>query len=225
MTRARTLVISTAILATAGMVMAPAAYASITNPANNPHRIVVQGDDGNTYVDGQDTLPGYDDIECTFIPGAWFDFDNNRVYYADGQSIPWTEWDRIAGYDKWLKAKQASQQSSTSSSSTSSSSSSSSTKSSSGSTDETSVTEVAAAEDPVASPSASASPEPSPSAEPSVEPSPSAEPVDDVSAAGPADVADASGAGRIVLIGLFVLGVITFLAYEIVRRRGGRTVA
>ena len=78
---------------------------AVTNPADNPRPITVKGDDGKTYTDGQDTLPGFDDEECTYIPGAYFDFDNNRVYYADGQSIPWTEWDRTAGYQDWLKKK------------------------------------------------------------------------------------------------------------------------
>mgnify|MGYP000328911735 FL=1 len=75
---------------------------AVTNPADNPAPITVQGDDGNTYHDGEDTLPGYDDEECTYIPGAWFDFANNRVHYADGQSIAWTEWDRASGYREWL---------------------------------------------------------------------------------------------------------------------------
>ena len=52
--------------------------ADVTNPADNPHKITVKGDDGQTYVDGQDTLPGYDDEECTYIPGAWFDCDNSK---------------------------------------------------------------------------------------------------------------------------------------------------
>lgn len=86
------------------VLLAPTAHA-ITNPASNPHPIVVKGDDGRTYEDGRDTLPGYDDEECSYIPGAWFDFDNNRVNYADGQSIPWTEWERIPGYKQW-QAKQ-----------------------------------------------------------------------------------------------------------------------
>jgi hypothetical protein len=89
----------------AAVSLAPAAHA-ITNPAANPNPITVKGDDGNTYTDGQDTLPGYDDEACTYIPGAWFDFENNRVHYADGQSIKWTEWDRATGYAEW-KAKQS----------------------------------------------------------------------------------------------------------------------
>ena len=75
---------------------------AVTNPADNPAPITVQGDDGNTYHDGEDTLPGYDDEECTYIPGAYFDFAANRVRYADGQSIHWTEWDRASGYREWL---------------------------------------------------------------------------------------------------------------------------
>lgn len=91
---------------TAGLTVVPTWVAlAVTNPADNPHPITVTGDDGNTYVDGQDTLPGYDDEECTYIPGAYFDFAANRVRYADGQSIPWTEWDRASGYQDWL-AKQ-----------------------------------------------------------------------------------------------------------------------
>lgn len=226
--RTRTLVIATAIAATAGMLMAPAAYGAITNPAKNPVRIEVLGDDGQWYVDGQDTLPGYDDIECTYIPGAWYDFDNNRVHYADGQSIPWTEWERIPGYDKWLVKKQAAQQPASSSSSSSSSSTTTSSSSSSTSSqtqaqaEEQTLTEVASAGDEIV-PSVSPSAEPSaaPSAEPSEEPEVEAV----LDAAPPADVADASGAGRVILGGLFGLGVITFLAYEIVRRRTGRTVA
>lgn len=88
-----------------GAIAISPAQAAVTNPASNPHRIEVLGDDGQTYVDGQDTLPGFDDEACTYIPGAYFDFANNRVHYADGQSIPWTEWDRATGYSEWL-AKQ-----------------------------------------------------------------------------------------------------------------------
>lgn len=88
----------------AGVLLGPAAHA-ITNPADNPRPITVKGDDGKTYHDGEDTLPGYDDEACTYIPGAWFDFENNRVRYADGQSIPWTEWDRATGYKEWLAKK------------------------------------------------------------------------------------------------------------------------
>ncbi|MET0929445.1 MAG: hypothetical protein ABWX74_07995 [Aeromicrobium sp.] len=101
-------IISTTIAA-AGLVLASLALAqpaqAITNPADNPRPITVKGDDGKTYTDGEDTLPGYDDEACTYIPGASFDFANNKVRYADGQSITWTEWDRATGYKEW-KAKQ-----------------------------------------------------------------------------------------------------------------------
>ena len=81
------------------LVAIPAWSASaVTNPASNPYPITVTGDDGNFYHDGLDTLPGYDDEECTYIPGAYFDFAKNLVHYADGKSIPWTEWDRASGY-------------------------------------------------------------------------------------------------------------------------------
>lgn len=95
-------------LALLGGIAIAAPASAVTNPADNPVRIVVRGDDGQTYVDGQDTLPGYDDEACTYIPGAWFDFKNNRVHYADGQSIPWTEWDRASGYQEWLKSNSSS---------------------------------------------------------------------------------------------------------------------
>ena len=97
--------LSAAVIA-AGLTVIPAWTAlAVTNPADNPHPITVTGDDGNTYHDGADTLPGYDDEECTYIPGAWFDFAANRVRYADGQSIPWTEWDRASGYQQWLASQ------------------------------------------------------------------------------------------------------------------------
>ena len=93
----------TAAFVAAGLTVIPAWSAlAVTNPADNPSPITVQGDDGNTYHDGEDTLPGYDDEECTYIPGAYFDFAANRVRYADGQSIHWTEWDRASGYREWL---------------------------------------------------------------------------------------------------------------------------
>ena len=89
-----------------GLTVIPAWSAlAVTNPADNPSPITVTGDDGNTYHDGADTLPGYDDEECTYIPGAWFDFANNKVHYADGQWIHWTEWSRASGYSQWLENK------------------------------------------------------------------------------------------------------------------------
>ena len=97
--------LSAAVIA-AGLTVIPAWTAlAVTNPADNPNPITVTGDDGNTYHDGADTLPGYDDEECTYIPGAYFDFANNRVRYADGQSIHWTEWSRASGYTEWLASQ------------------------------------------------------------------------------------------------------------------------
>lgn len=100
-----------ATMAATGLVLATLVLGgpaqAVTNPADNPHPITVKGDDGKTYSDGEDTLPGYDDEACTYIPGAYFDFDNNRVRYADGQSIPWTEWDRATGYKEWKAKKDA----------------------------------------------------------------------------------------------------------------------
>ena len=107
-------------MALGALALSPA-QAAVTNPASNPHRIEVLGDDGQTYVDGQDTLPGFDDEACTYIPGAYFDFANNRVHYADGQSIAWTEWDRATGYREWLAKQGQSTPKPTSSASTSSS--------------------------------------------------------------------------------------------------------
>jgi len=90
----------------AGIVVGTSVSAlAVTNPAVNPNPITVLGDDGNTYIDGQDTLPGFDDEECTYIPGAYFDFAANRVRYADGQSIAWTEWERATGYQEWLASQ------------------------------------------------------------------------------------------------------------------------
>lgn len=124
----------TSAIAVSSIISSALAANAVTNPADNPHPITVTGDDGNTYHDGADTLPGYDDEECTYIPGAWFDFANNRVRYADGQSIPWTEWDRASGYREWL-ANQASSNSDNSNNTDSGSTDSSSTTS--GSTSKT----------------------------------------------------------------------------------------
>lgn len=130
---------------------------AVTNPADNPSPITVKGDDGNTYIDGQDTLPGFDDEECTYIPGAFFDFANNRVHYADGQSIAWTEWSRATGYSEWLaeqnskpepKPSATSTQSSTSGSSTKSGGSSKSTSGSSATDAQTSTSDKSSATEP-----------------------------------------------------------------------------
>lgn len=94
-------------IAVAGILFAPVANADVSNPASNPAPITVTGDDGLTYTDGRDTLPGFDDEACTYIPGAYFDFQNNKVRYADGQSIPWTEWSRATGYQAWVAKNSA----------------------------------------------------------------------------------------------------------------------
>ncbi len=105
---------------------ATAAFATdITNPADNPYPITVTVD-GQTYHDGQDTLPGYDDYACTVIPGVSYDFAHNKIDYPDGQVAPWTEWDRIPGYKVWLKQQQTTHPSPSPSPSTGGGSSSSS---------------------------------------------------------------------------------------------------
>lgn len=96
-----------AVVGVAVLSAAPAAHAQgVTNPATNPYPITVTID-GQTYTDGKDTLPGYDDIACTAIPYVSYDFKNNAVYYydSDGQLLKtakWTEWSRItsSGDDK-----------------------------------------------------------------------------------------------------------------------------
>lgn len=93
--------------AVASLVVAPAAFAQgVTNPADNPFPISVTID-GQTYTDGRDTLPGYDDQACTPIPYVSYDFGQNQVLYydADGQllkSAKWTEWSRITSYQAWV---------------------------------------------------------------------------------------------------------------------------
>jgi hypothetical protein len=101
-------VVSAAALAAALAVLPAWSASAVTNPAANPYPVTVTGDDGNVYHDGLDTLPGYDDEECTYIPGAYFDFSKNLVHYADGKSIPWTEWDRASGYKVWLTNQKSS---------------------------------------------------------------------------------------------------------------------
>ncbi|MFM6980933.1 MAG: hypothetical protein ACKOWE_05975 [Micrococcales bacterium] len=117
-------------LAVIAIAVGPATSAlAVTNPASNPAPITVTGDDGNTYNDGADTLPGFDDEECTYIPGTYFDFANNKVHYADGQSIHWTEWDRATGYQDWqVKQSQVSTPVKTATPSSSASPSTASTK-------------------------------------------------------------------------------------------------
>ncbi|MDA0137293.1 hypothetical protein [Solirubrobacter deserti] len=100
---------ATAVLsaAVAGLALAPAAQAQgVTNPADNPFPISVTID-GQTYSDGRDTLPGYDDVACTPIPYVSYDFGQNAILYydADGQLLKtakWTEWSRISSYQAWV---------------------------------------------------------------------------------------------------------------------------
>ena len=75
----------------------------VTNPAEHPAPITVTID-GQTYHDGLDTLPGYDDEACTPIPNVQYDFADNQIQYydSDGELIKtahWTEWARISSYD------------------------------------------------------------------------------------------------------------------------------
>jgi hypothetical protein len=88
-----------------------ASAADITNPAQHPYPITVTID-GQTYHDGEDTLPGYDDYLCTPIPDVQYDFADNEILYYDDQgdllaTAQWTEWSRISSYATWLKQQQA----------------------------------------------------------------------------------------------------------------------
>jgi hypothetical protein len=236
MKRTASLAIGTVGLAVLVLGIAPAASADVTNPADNPHKITVTGDDGQTYTDGQDTLPGYDDYECTYIPGAWFDFAKNRVYYADGQWIPWTEWDRATGYKEWLAKQDSGSSGGSSSGGSSSGSTSGSTKSgstkststkststkststkststTSGSTKSTTTTTTKTTEsDTATSPSASPSPilgavSSTPSASPSVTPeSPSATPTAEASPVAAVAAGTDSGSSAGPGAGIAILG-------------------
>ncbi len=50
--------------------------ASRTRPSTR--RSITVTIDGQTYHDGLDTLPGYDDEACTPIPNVQYDFADNR---------------------------------------------------------------------------------------------------------------------------------------------------
>ncbi|MDA0185740.1 hypothetical protein OJ997_35880 [Solirubrobacter phytolaccae] len=101
--------IATAVLSAAalGLSLAPTAHAqTVTNPADHPFPVTVTID-GQTYTDGRDTLPGFDDIACTAIPYVSYDFGQNLVIYkdSDGQILDtakWTEWSRTTTYQNWL---------------------------------------------------------------------------------------------------------------------------
>ncbi|MET0601009.1 MAG: hypothetical protein ABW167_03385, partial [Baekduia sp.] len=104
-------VLSTTVLGVALLTSAPAAKATdITNPAKNPAPITLTID-GQTYRDGADTLPGYDDYACTPIPNVEYDFGDDQIQYYDGQgelvtTAHWTEWSRISSYEAWVAQQQ-----------------------------------------------------------------------------------------------------------------------
>jgi hypothetical protein len=82
----------------------------VTNPADHPAPITVMVD-GQTYHDGLDTLPGYDDQACTPIPNVQYDFASDQIQYysSDGDLIDtahWTEWSRISSYATWQQQQQ-----------------------------------------------------------------------------------------------------------------------
>ena len=110
------------------LVAAPVASgAGVTNPADHPYPVTITVG-GQTYEDGRDTLPGYDDYLCTPIPSVEYDFASNEIkYYNDDgdlvETAPWTEWDRISSYDDWKKNQGGSSSSTPSKNSSSSSSS------------------------------------------------------------------------------------------------------
>jgi hypothetical protein len=156
--RSATLVLSAAVL---GLVVAPAAQATdITNPAEHPDPITLTID-GQTYRDGADTLPGYDDYACTPIPNVQYDFADDQIQYYDGQgelikTAHWTEWSRISSYDTWVSQQHAG---SPSSSPTSAPSSADATPAAtSTTTTSTATTSPAAAAAPAATGPANASP-------------------------------------------------------------------
>jgi hypothetical protein len=112
--RSLTALATAAVAIPLAIAMAPgaASAAEITNPAQHPYPITVTID-GQTYHDGEDTLPGYDDYLCTPIPDVVYDFADNEILYYDDQGdllavAPWTEWSRISSYQTWLKQQQQS---------------------------------------------------------------------------------------------------------------------
>ncbi len=100
------------VLGAAVWSVAPAAQAQgITNPAKNPFPVTVTID-GQSYSDGRDTLPGYDDELCTPIPNVQYDFAENQILYYSGdgellKTARWTEWARISSYQTWLDQQNA----------------------------------------------------------------------------------------------------------------------
>jgi hypothetical protein len=105
--RSTKLVLGAAALGVGLLGAAPAAHATdITNPAEHPDPITLTID-GQTYRDGADTLPGYDDYACTPIPNVQYDFADDEIQYYDGQgdlikTAHWTEWSRISSYQTWV---------------------------------------------------------------------------------------------------------------------------
>lgn len=97
----------TAVLVLGVLAAAPAAHAqSVTNPAKHPFPVEVTID-GQTYSDGRDTLPGYDDELCTPIPNVQYDFGEGKILYynSEGELLEtarWSEWQRISSYQTWL---------------------------------------------------------------------------------------------------------------------------
>lgn len=230
MTRAASLAATTIGLGLMGLLVASPAHANISNPADNPHKVTVVGDDGNTYVDGQDTLPGFDDIACTYIPGAYFDFDNNKVIYPDGQSITWTEWDRATGYKDWQAAKNAAAPAAApapaaAASSTGTSGSGAAAPAAGGTKPASGATEVKADGATAADPSANATATPSASAGAEADP---ADSEDSTEAAADRALAQGdsgsqgenggSSAGLAILAGLFGVGGLAFGGYTFLRR-------
>jgi len=242
MNRRITTVIRTSLVAGAMMMLVvPAAQAAISNPAAHPNKITVVVD-GAEYTDGQDTLPGFDDNSCGPIPNSWPDYDANRVYYDtdDGvKFISWTEWDRLPGYSTWLKNHNASTDSGSGSGSGSTGSSGTAAPASTGSkpapapaSTTTNAQPAVQDETPEEAPQVSASPEPQVSASPEAvavddaDITPVAAAADDVVETA-ADITPAvngqAAFGRILLLGLFVAGVATWLGYEVLRRRPQRS--
>lgn len=160
------LVLGAAVLVIAPFGLASTAIATvITNPALHPYPITVKID-GQTYNDGLDTLPGYDDYTCDAIPDVEYDFADNQIFYYDDQGdllavAPWTEWSRISSYQTWLAQQQAASNSTTTTSTTSGSATTTSTTSgstTSGSTTSGSTASGSANSSPTTSSSTASSP-------------------------------------------------------------------
>src|SRR4051812_34614516 len=116
MTRSTTLHVFTRLAAAAtglALFVTPAAAhaQSVTNAAQHPAPVKVTID-GQTYTDGLDTLPGYDDEACAAIPNIQYDFANDEIqcYSSSGDLLDtahWTEWSRISSYQDWQDQQNA----------------------------------------------------------------------------------------------------------------------